>query len=129
MTAELAVVCDMCLRHQEIVAADAGYTAAASRSPMDRYKFPDLVSLAYLDRRGLAGILEVLRRKSDRHERKNVSFASNSSIAIDNDVRIESNPIAEDDAIANDTKWSDHAIGPDSRTRTNNCGLMDRHLS
>ena len=55
-------------RHEEVPAADAGHATAARRAAVDRDELADDVVVADLDARRRAVVLQVLRRKADRHE-------------------------------------------------------------
>jgi hypothetical protein len=113
------------LGHEQIVVADARRAAAASRSAVNRNKFSNMISLADLDRRRFAGVFEVLWGVSDGHEWKGVRLVAYRSIAVDNNVRVEPDPVAERDRVAYYAKWPYDAIGTDRGIFTYYCRRVD----
>src|SRR5690606_5940006 len=59
--ADLAVVGDMAIGHEQVVVADAGHAAALLGSAVHGDEFPDDVAVADLEPCGLAPVAEVLR--------------------------------------------------------------------
>src|SRR5260221_505990 len=71
VVADLAIVGDMDLRHQQAVITDPGQTATAGGSAMHGDELPDIVSLADLNAGRFPPVFQVLRSKPDRHKRVN----------------------------------------------------------
>jgi hypothetical protein len=80
MVSNDAVVCNMCIDHQQVVASDLRGPAALNRSPVDRHALTNSVSVAYLDERGLTVIFEVLIFLSDGGKGKDFVVATNASV-------------------------------------------------
>src|SRR5690606_28031187 len=62
IVANVAVMRDMGLHHEQAIVADGGLAAARVRAAMHRHAFADDVAAADLQRRASALVLEVLRR-------------------------------------------------------------------
>src|SRR4030095_8607001 len=80
--ADLAVMCDVGLSHEEIVVADPGHSAATRCAAVDSDKLADLISLSDLGRSRFASILQVLRRQADRYEGKDVCLFTDDGGAV-----------------------------------------------
>ena len=64
---ELAVVCDVRVRHDEAVVADAGDAAALRRAEIDAHELADAVVRADRERRIGAGLVAQVLRRSAEH--------------------------------------------------------------
>ena len=118
IASELAVVSDVGLRHEEIVAADAGDAAAAGGAAMDSYKLANVVSLADLNCRRFTAVLEVLRCMADRDEWEYVRAAADRRTAVYRDVRIELDAVSKCYFIAYRAERSDETVRPDASVFT-----------
>ena len=65
MAANDAIMGDMSLGHEQIVASDAGNPAALDRSPAHRDTFAKYIAIAYVEAGSLASILQILRVSAD----------------------------------------------------------------
>src|SRR5437867_11382765 len=75
MRADMTIVRDVRLRHNQIVMAKRGQAAAASGAAMQGDEFTNRVALTNDQACALARVLEVLRRLADARERKNTRAA------------------------------------------------------
>ncbi len=66
LVADDAVVRDVCVRHEEIVVADARDAVALHGAAMHGREFADLIAIADLEARRLPLVLLVLRRIAER---------------------------------------------------------------
>lgn len=93
---------------------------------MDSYEFANLISFSDLGRGRLAAVLEVLWCETDRRERKNVRVVTNSRLAIDDDVRVEPDAVAEHDVIADRSERSDITFVAYLRTCADDRSLVNK---
>jgi hypothetical protein len=101
---DLAIVCDVSLSHKQIIIADLRQAAAASGSAMNGHEFAYLIMFPDLGRGRFASVFEVLWRKPDGNERKNVSSFTYGGLSIDYDVRFEPNIVAQHNLFSDDRK-------------------------
>jgi len=118
IASDLAIVSDVGLRHEEIVAADAGDAAAAGGAAMDGDEFANVVSLADLNRRRFTAVLKVLRCMADRDEGEYVRAAADLRTAIYRDVRVELDAVSKCYFIAYRAERSDETVRPDASVFT-----------
>src|SRR5690349_1248119 len=83
VAADVTVVRDVHVGHEQVVVADRRFTAAAMRAAVDGDEFPEDVLAADLETSALAAILLVLRREPDRSHRKDLRVVANLGPAID----------------------------------------------
>ena len=72
VAADVAVVRDVGVGHQQVVVADAGDAAAARGAAMDGHELADDVAVADDDPRRLAAELQILRDQADRGHREDL---------------------------------------------------------
>lgn len=107
--ANLAVVSNVYVVHEQDIVADPRNHPAALGATMDRSKFADFVVVTDLQSRRLAPVLEILRVSPNRRELEDSVARPDRGVALDYDI------------------WSDHSLGADSNLRADNrTGLDNR---
>src|ERR1043166_270480 len=86
LAAELAIVSNVRLRHEQIAVADTCHAAAALSAAMYSYKLSDLIAFSDLGACRLATIFQVLRSESDRNEWKYMRAVAHRGFAVDDHV-------------------------------------------
>jgi hypothetical protein len=71
LAADAAIVRDVRVRHEKVVAADYGHALVLGRAAIQRHALANDVAVADFKSRGLAPVLLVLRRGSHRRELEN----------------------------------------------------------
>jgi hypothetical protein len=103
--AQLAVMGDMAVRHQQVVIADDGDADVGAGRPINRNVFPDRVMIADNDPRLLASELEILGGAAERCELRDSAFLTDIGMGFD-------------DYVGADTGiFPDRYIGTDNRIR------------
>src|SRR5262249_18347215 len=102
-----AIVADVRVRHEEIPVADPRHAASADGAAADRHVLADLVPGADLERRRLALVLEILRRATEAGERRDHVVRAERDLPVENDVRLETGPIADRRLGADDAERAD----------------------
>ena len=127
--AELAVVPDVRVRHDEIVAADARDAAAFYRAAIHRAEFVEFIVIADFDGNALAFVGEVLRIAADDSEGIDVVGAAQARGAVHDGVMIEDAAVAELDFFADDSEGADFCVLADLRGgRNDGAGINLTHL-
>jgi hypothetical protein len=67
---------------------------------MDGDKLANVIAAADARFGGFAFVLQILRRQTNRNKRKDARVLTNNRSAIDNDVRLETNPILQLNLVA-----------------------------
>src|SRR5687767_10814911 len=91
---------------------------------MDRYKLADLIAFADLGRGGLPGVFQVLGRQADRSKRKDVSIITNGRLPVDDDMRVETNAVAQNNLSTDHRERADMTAVADARAGVNDCSLV-----
>lgn len=112
VVSDLAIVRDVGVRHDEIMAAHTRKSTAFHRAPIDGDKFADSVVISYLETRGFAGVSQILRSQADRAEWKEAVVGADFGWAFSGYMRQQMASIPKLDM------RSDHAIGADFATRS-----------
>jgi hypothetical protein len=86
VVADRAVVSDMGVSHDEVVAADASEASALDGTAIDGDELANDVVVANFEPRGLAVVADILRSKADGGKRKEVIMSSDFRGTIDGDV-------------------------------------------
>ena len=97
-----AIVADVRVGHDEIVAADARGAAAFHGAAIHGGEFAEFVVIADFERDALAVVCEILRIAADYAERIEVIVASEARGAFDHGVRFDDAAFAEFDFVADD---------------------------
>ena len=118
---------DMRACHEEVVAADPGHELVLRRAAIDRAVLTERVAVADLEARGLAVVLEVLRRGADRRELEDPVVAAQRGRPLDHDVGTDPATGADDDARADHGVRPDLDIGCDAGVGCNQCRRMNGH--
>ena len=111
LVAETAVMGDMRIRHQQIVAADARYTLVMGGAAIHRDGFPKDVAIADFEPRRFAFVLLVLRRIAQGGKLKYLVVGADACRAVDDGVRSYPGAGPDDDV------RSDHGERPDLHIR------------
>ena len=98
---------DVRVRHDQGMVAHASYAAALDRAAIDGDRLANLIVVADFKPGGLALVGNVLRRQSDRAERKEDIIDANSGRSFDGHMRRQTAILAQFDSGAH------HAIRPD----------------
>ena len=105
--ADVAIVRDVGVGHDQRVAADPSQPAAFDGAAIDGDELADFVVIADFEARGLAGVGQVLRRHSDRAEGKESIVGADPVGPFDGDVRHQIATLAQ------------FNLGPDHAIRAN----------
>ena len=89
VAADMAVVRDVHVVHEQVAVADRRPAAAAGRAAMDGDELAEDVALADLEPRRLAFVLQVLRRQPDRGERIDLGLVADRRVAVDDGRRAD----------------------------------------
>jgi hypothetical protein len=116
----LAVMSDVNVRHQKIVIADSGVSAATLRTSMNVDVFTKDIVITDREKRFFTLEFQVLWLQTDRSERKEVVVLTNYGRPLNDDVRIEAAPVSDFDAITYAAIRTDRNIGADFCLRTHN---------
>ena len=110
MIADVAVVPDMGIRHDHVLAADACDAALAGRS-MDRGAFAQRRIVADDDMGRFVLIFEILGRAADDRSAENLASASQNRILLDDDMRVKDRSGPDSDIPTDHTVGTDLNIG------------------
>src|SRR2546427_772345 len=126
VAADLAVMREMHVRHDPVVAADAGHSRVELGAAVDGDVLADDVAVADLDRRVLAGVFLVLRRRADRGEMEDAVAPADASTAVEHDVRADPGALAQFDPGAYDRVRPDLDLCCQLRTVMDDGGGVNR---
>src|SRR4029078_8029339 len=107
LVSDAAIVCDVRKRHEEVVAADDREATTADGAAVHGGELAEYIAIADLEARGLALVLEILRRVADRRELENLVLGADGGRPLDDGVRPD--PGARTDAHA----FLDHRVRAD----------------
>src|SRR6266849_3237223 len=107
VAADLAIVRDVSVGHDQVVVPDPGEAAALHRAAINRDELANLVVIADLEARRLARVRNVLRRQANRREREESIIDADLRRSFQGDVRHQMAALAQFDPHAN------YAVGPD----------------
>src|SRR3546814_5864650 len=102
MAGDLAIGCDMHVRHDPVVVADAGNPHILGRSRIDGDIFTHGIAVADFQARGFAGVFFVLRDAADGAKTVERIVFAYGGMAIDDAVRADDAARAHRDVLAND---------------------------
>ncbi len=107
-----AIVCDVRIRHEQIVAPDGGHALVVSRPPVDGAVLAEHIPVADLQPRRLALILLVLGRIPEGGKRKDAVPGTDAGRAVDDNVWTHHRPRADLDVGPDDREGSHgHILG------------------
>ncbi len=109
--AEPAVMSDMRIGEEHASRADDRLRPSGLGPRIHRHAFADQTILADDQPHGLAAILQILRRMSDRGEREDPRARADRSLAGETDMRDEAHPVAQRDLGPDMAKGPDVDIG------------------
>ena len=113
VVADVAVVGDVDVGHEDVAIADRRHAAAAARAAVDRHELAEDVAPADHEARLLAAKLQVLRNQPDRRERVDLRIVADLGPAVDD--RRGADPAVRADA----------HVGADRRVRADRRALAD----
>src|SRR5512134_788297 len=125
MAADLAVVREMHAGHDPVVVADARDARVARRPAIDGHALADRVAVADLDRRVLARVFLVLRRRADRAELIDAVVAPDARAPVEHHVRADPAALAHLDALADDGVGAHRDAWREPRARVDHGRGMD----
>src|SRR5712691_8108004 len=125
MIADLAVVRDMDIGHDPIVAADPRHARVLHSTAIEGAKLSNGISVPDFERRRFAAVLLVLGRPTDRTESENTVLRADPGPSFDHHVRSDQGAFADLDVLADDRIRADRYAGGDCRFRMNDGGRMD----
>ena len=102
MIADHAIVADVRVGHDQIVAADARGAAALDRAAMHGAELAKLVRVAHFEPHALARVGQILRIAADDGKRVHMIVAAERGRALDHGVRFENAAVAEFHFVAHD---------------------------
>src|ERR1700678_297954 len=111
-----AIVGDVSVRHDEVVAAYPGDAAALHGAAIHGRKFPEVIFVADFERDPFAFVGDVLRLAADDGERVDAIFFAETSRTLHYSVRIEATTFAEFYVVADDR------VSANGHTTANFCG-------
>ena len=97
-----AVVRNMGLRHDQTVIADLGKHATPECASMNRDELANMVAAANASLGWLTLVFQILRGQTNGDERVNMGTVADSSFAIDDAVRVQTNTIAKFNLVSDD---------------------------
>src|SRR6185295_3091465 len=89
LAADVAIVRDVCERHEEVVASDGGHTTARDRAAIHGREFAEHVAVTDLEPRRFAFVLEVLRRVADGRKLVDLVARADRRGTVDDGVRAD----------------------------------------
>ena len=122
-----AVVCNVRVRHEEVVVADDGRLVPRDGSAMDRAELTEDVPVADHERRRLALVLEVLRRPAERGQLEDPVVLADRRGALDHGMRADGRTRSDRDVGADDRVGADVGGRVDGSGRVHDGGRVDRH--
>ena len=125
--ADGAVVRDVGVGHNEVVAAEASQASAFDGAAIDGDEFADDVVVADFEARGLAVVADILRREADGRKRKEVIMRPDFRGPIDRNVGDQFAGFAKFDVCADGAVRADLAGGVDFCSGIEDRGGMGVH--
>ena len=110
----------MGLSHNQTIIARLREHFTAGAAPMNGHEFADPVAPPYARFRWFAFVLQILRGKTNRNERKNMRTCADSCLAIHDAVRLQTNAVAQLNLIADYRIRTDVAIAAKVRAAADN---------
>ena len=120
LAADVAVVGDVHVRHEEIAIADRRAAAATGGASMNRHELAKDVAPADVERGRLALVLQVLRRQADRGKGIELRAVADRRMAIDHGRRADAAVSPEHDVGTN------HRVRPDDGAAADLCVRVRR---
>ncbi len=108
-----AIVADVRVGHDQVVAADASDAAALLRAAANRAKFAEIIAIADFERYPLAGKRQILRIATNSGERIKMIRPAKSRRALHHGMMIDDAAIAKLDLVAH------HGVRPNFRAVSN----------
>ena len=113
VTAQVTVVGDVHVRHEQVAVPDRGLATATRGATIDRDELAERVALADDEPRPLALVLQILRRQADRGHREDHRLVPDRGLTVD------------DDGGADHAAGADRDIGTNRAVRTDDRPLAD----
>ena len=113
--ADRAIVGDVRVSHDEVVAADAGETSAFDGTAIDGDEFANDVVVADFEARGLAVVADILRSEADGRKREESIMVADFRGTVNGNVRDQFAGFAEFDVCTDGAIRADFAGGMDFR--------------
>jgi len=115
--ADLAVMRQMAIGHDEIVMAEPRHTTARHGSTIESAVLPDDVPVADLKPGGFAFITQMLRRIAQGRELVNFIVPADTRRPVDDDMRTDPGVVTDLHARTDDAEGADMNVFPDFRAR------------
>src|SRR5258707_12094786 len=129
LVAEIAVVSDVRIRHQQIVVADAGHPLVVGGAAIHRDGFAKYVAVADFEARRLALVFLVLRRVAQGSELKYLIVSADPRRTVDHRVRSDPGAGADDHVRTDDREWTDLHVRRDLSLRRDDPARIDHPAS
>jgi len=126
MAADLAVMREMHVRHDPVVAADAGHSRVERGAAVDGDVLADGIAVADLDRGVLAGVFLVLRRRADRGEMEDAVAPADTRTPVEHHVRADPGALPQFDPGTDDRVRPDRDVCCELRTVMDDGGGVNR---
>src|SRR5262249_24044502 len=124
VTADLAIVRDVCIGHDQVAVANSCAASAFERAAIDGDVLPNLVAVADFQTRGLACVGQILRSHADCSKGKEAIIFAYLRRSLDRDVRDQMASFADFDAGADYAVRADLAGRMNLRVRVDDgCGV------
>src|SRR5438067_10708100 len=92
---------------------------------MHRDEFSDAIALADFSFSLFSGKFQILRRQSNRNERIDMSFVADARASIDDAMTVDANSVSENDIVAHNCVWPNHAVAANLSIWTDDRGRMN----
>jgi hypothetical protein len=125
MVTNNAIVGNVSIDHQKVVASDLGDAASLDCAAMDRDTLPDSVAIAHFHDSWLSDVLQVLVVFPDRGERIDCVLSANAGVPTYDNVRLKDGAFANLDVTAYTAIGTNANASPNDGTFFNNCGRVD----
>lgn len=124
---DLAIMRDVGISHDQVMAANTSYAAAFYRSAVDGDKFANGVVISDLETCGFAGVSYVLWRETDRTKWKKAVIGTNFARPLEGDMRLKMAPFAEFDVRPDYAIGTNFAGGSNPGSRIDNRSRVSFH--
>jgi protein tyrosine phosphatase (PTP) superfamily phosphohydrolase (DUF442 family) len=127
VVAEATIMRDMRMRKQHAAIANIGRHAPAGRAGVDGHALADDAIGADVERGRFAGIFAILRRMTDRRERKDSRARTDMRAARDNGMRNEFDPVVENGVTSDLAKSTDRNARAEFGPALHECKRVDEN--
>ncbi len=127
VVADLAVMRDVGVSHDEVVIAESGATTPFRCSPIDGNELSNLVVIADFKASGFTRVANILRSQTDRSELVEAVVRADFGFAFDHHVRDQMAACAKFYIGSDDAIGADFARGMDPATWIGDCRGMEGH--